>query len=45
MITGYIKVSTGKQHPENQQDDITRYEKENGMIVDRRACSDSVSGA
>ena len=35
MITGYIRVSTGKQHPENQQDEITRYAKENGMIVDR----------
>ena len=45
MITGYIRVSTGKQHPENQQDDITRYAKENGIIVNRWACSDSVSGA
>lgn len=35
MITGYIRVSTGKQHPENQQDEITRYAKENGMVVDR----------
>ena len=35
MIIGYIRVSTGKQHPENQQDEITRYAKENNMVVDR----------
>lgn len=35
MIIGYIRVSTGKQHPENQQDEITRYAKENNMLVDR----------
>lgn len=35
MITGYIRVSTGKQHPENQQDEIVRHARENGMTVDR----------
>ena len=35
MIVGYVRVSTGKQHPENQQDEITRYAKESGMFVDR----------
>ena len=35
MIIGYVRVSTGKQHPENQQDEITRYAKDNGMEVDR----------
>lgn len=35
MIIGYIRVSTGKQHPENQQDEITRYAKEHGMAIDR----------
>lgn len=35
MIVGYVRVSTGKQHPENQQDEITRYAKESGIFVDR----------
>ena len=25
MIVGYVRVSTDKQHPENQKDEITRY--------------------
>lgn len=35
MIIGYLRVSTGKQHPENQQDEIKRYADENGMVIDR----------
>lgn len=35
MNIGYLRVSTGKQHPENQQDEITRYAAENGMTVDK----------
>lgn len=35
MTIGYLRVSTGKQHPENQQDEIARYAKENNMVVDR----------
>lgn len=34
MIVGYIRVSTGKQHPENQQDEISRYAKENSLTID-----------
>lgn len=35
MIIGYLRVSTGKQHPENQQDEIKRYADENGLVIDR----------
>jgi DNA invertase Pin-like site-specific DNA recombinase len=35
MIIGYLRVSTGKQHLENQQDEISRYAMENNMEVDR----------
>lgn len=35
MIIGYLRVSTGKQHLENQQDEINRYARENNMEVDR----------
>lgn len=35
MIIGYLRVSTGKQHLENQQDEINRYAQENNMVVDR----------
>ena len=35
MIIGYLRVSTEKQHLENQQDEIDRYAKENDMVVDR----------
>jgi DNA invertase Pin-like site-specific DNA recombinase len=34
MIVGYIRVSTEKQHPENQQDEIQRYADMNGLHVD-----------
>lgn len=35
MIAGYIRVSTAKQHPENQMDEIKRYAESNGMDVDK----------
>ena len=35
MITGYIRVSTIKQHPENQRDEIQRYAEANGLEVDK----------
>ena len=35
MITGYIRVSTVKQHPENQRDEIQRYADANGLVVDK----------
>lgn len=35
MIAGYIRVSTAKQHPENQMDEIKRYAESNGMQVDK----------
>ena len=34
MITGYVRVSTAKQHPENQIDEIERYADANGTKVD-----------
>lgn len=35
MITGYIRISTAKQHPENQMDEIRRHADANGIKVDR----------
>ena len=35
MIVGYIRVSTGKQHPENQKDEILRYAAMNDWTVDK----------
>ncbi len=35
MIVGYIRVSTGKQHPENQKDEITKYATANGYAIDK----------
>ena len=35
MIIGYIRVSTGKQHPENQKDEIRRYAHEKGWEINR----------
>ena len=35
MIVGYIRVSTAKQHPENQMDEIQRYADANGLNVDK----------
>lgn len=35
MITGYIRVSTAKQHPENQKDEILRFAEANGFNIDK----------
>lgn len=35
MIVGYVRVSTGKQHPENQKDEISRYAESNSYIIDK----------
>lgn len=35
MIVGYIRVSTEKQHPENQMDEINRYAAGNEWAVDK----------
>ena len=34
MIYGYIRVSTNKQTVENQRFEITRYAKNNGLVID-----------
>lgn len=38
MIYAYIRVSTEKQNPDNQKEEIRRYSKENGMTVDYWIC-------
>ena len=43
MVVGYIRVSTDKQHPKNQKDEIQRYAEQNGIIVDQWV-SEIVSG-
>ena len=35
MIVGYVRVSTEKQHPENQKDEICRYAAANHWEIDR----------
>ena len=35
MIIGYLRVSTGKQHPANQKDEIERFAEKKNMTVDR----------
>lgn len=35
MVVGYIRVSTEKQHPENQMDEIQRYAVQNGIEVEK----------
>jgi DNA invertase Pin-like site-specific DNA recombinase len=35
MTVGYIRVSTGKQHPENQRDEICRYAATNSCKIDQ----------
>ena len=37
MIVGYIRVSTGKQHPENQKDEISRFASANNFMIDKWA--------
>lgn len=34
MIVGYLRVSTGKQHPANQQDEIRRFAESRNLTVD-----------
>ena len=43
MVVGYIRVSTEKQHLNNQKDEIQRYARHNGLSVDRWV-SEIVSG-
>ncbi len=35
MIIGYLRVSTGKQHPANQKDEIERFAEKKNITVDR----------
>lgn len=35
MIIGYLRVSTGKQHPANQQDEIRRFAESRNWTVDK----------
>lgn len=35
MIVGYIRVSTGKQHPENQKEEIARFAETTDLTIDR----------
>lgn len=35
MIVGYVRVSTGRQHPEIQKDEITRYALANEWTIDK----------
>ena len=34
MIIGYLRVSTGKQHPANQQDEIRRFAESRNLTID-----------
>lgn len=34
MIIGYLRVSTGKQHPANQQDEIKRFAERQNWTID-----------
>ncbi|MEG1621899.1 MAG: recombinase family protein [Alistipes sp.] len=35
MIVAYLRISTGKQHLENQQDEICRFAQRKNLIIDR----------
>ena len=35
MVIAYLRVSTGKQHTENQQEEIRRFAEQKGLTVDR----------
>ena len=35
MVTGYLRVSTGKQHPANQKDEIERFAARKNITVNR----------
>lgn len=43
MIIGYVRVSTGKQHPANQEEEIRRFAGSRDMVIDRFV-SEVVSG-
>lgn len=43
MVIAYLRVSTGKQHLENQQDEITRYALSKGITIDRWV-TETISG-
>lgn len=34
MVTGYLRVSTWKQHPANQQDEIRRFAESRNLVID-----------
>ena len=36
MIIAYLRVSTGKQNPENQREEIKRFAEEKNMAIDQR---------
>ena len=35
MIVGYLRVSTGRQHPQNQQEEIRRFAASRNIVVER----------
>ena len=35
MVIGYLRVSTGKQHPANQKDEIKRFAEKKNIGIDR----------
>lgn len=35
MTIGYLRVSTGKQNPENQRDEIRRFAEEKSFCIDQ----------
>lgn len=35
MVIGYLRVSTGKQHPANQKDEISRFAEKKKISIDR----------
>lgn len=43
MVVAYLRVSTGRQHLENQQGEILRYTKSKGIYIDRWI-TETVSG-
>lgn len=41
MIIGYLRVSTGKQHPANQQDEIRRFAESRNLTFKHKAVNRS----
>lgn len=35
MVVAYVRVSTDKQHPENQENEIRRFASANGWEIDK----------